>query len=276
MRIVRRLDLDPLSPMNGGEGVRGLVPTMGAFHEGHLSLMRAARRECEIVVVSLFVNPLQFGKNEDLAAYPRDEARDAALAESAGVDTLFVPDAEELLAGSATLIEPGGVALLWEGQHRPGHFSGVATVVAKLFNIVQPDIAYFGLKDFQQCAVVAQMVRDLNFDIELRFGETVREPDGLALSSRNQYLTAEERRVAPVLNSTIEELARRVRGLDRDQADREVARARSELDQAGFATEYIEVVNEQTLKPETPRDAKCRVVVAARLGRTRLIDNVAV
>lgn len=249
---------------------------MGAFHEGHLSLMRAARRECELVVVSLFVNPLQFGENEDLAAYPREEARDAALAESAGADTLFAPDAEELLAGTATVIMPGGVALLWEGQHRPGHFSGVATIVAKLFNIVQPDLAYFGLKDFQQCAVVAQVVRDLNFNIELRFEETVREQDGLALSSRNQYLTAEERRLAPVLHLTIEGLARRARGLDRDQTEQEVGRARSELDQAGFTTEYLEVVNEQTLERGTPRDAKCRVIVAAHLGRTRLIDNVAV
>ena len=164
----------------------GLVPTMGFFHEGHLSLMRAAREECDFVVVSIFVNPTQFGPSEDLAAYPRDIDRDLALASEAGVDLIFAPEAGEMYpSGHATTVEPGDIAEDLCGRSRPGHFRGVATVVTKLFNIIRPDVAYFGQKDAQQAAVVRQLVRDLDFDIDIRVCPTVREADGLAMSSRN-------------------------------------------------------------------------------------------
>jgi pantoate--beta-alanine ligase len=231
----------------------GLVPTMGAFHEGHRSLMRAARAECETVVVSLFVNPAQFGANEDLRSYPRNEERDTAVAEAEGVDVLFAPAAEEMYPdGFDTWIDvhaSGG-----EAAARPGHFRGVATVCVKLFNLVRPDVAYFGQKDAQQVAVLRQVVRDLNVPVELRILPTVRDEDGLALSSRNAYLTADERAHALALPRALE--------AGRTAAD-PVAAARAALN--GLEPEYVELlrVDDATL-----------LTAAARVGSTRLIDNV--
>jgi pantoate--beta-alanine ligase len=223
----------------------GLVPTMGAFHEGHLALFRAARAENELVVASLFVNPAQFGKGEDLERYPRDEERDAALAEEAGVDVLYVPSADEIYPpGFETWVEVERLGSLLEGEHRPGHFRGVATVCLKLFNLVRPARAYFGQKDAQQVAVVKRMVRDLAVPVEIRVVPTVRDADGLALSSRNAYLSAEERERALALPHAL------------------AARDRSLLD--GLAVDYFEEA-----------DFEPRVLVAAvRVGGTRLIDNV--
>jgi pantoate--beta-alanine ligase len=223
----------------------GLVPTMGAFHDGHLALFRAAREENELVVASLFVNPAQFAEGEDLARYPRDEARDAELAEQAGVDVLFVPAAEEIYPpGFETWVEVERLGAMLEGEHRPGHFRGVATVCLKLFNLVRPRRAYFGQKDAQQVAVVRRMVRDLAVPVEIRVVPTVRDPDGLALSSRNAYLSPEERAQALALPRAL------------------AARDRSELD--GLEVDYFEEA-----------DFEPRVLAAAvRVGSTRLIDNV--
>jgi pantoate--beta-alanine ligase len=238
-------------------GVVGLVPTMGAFHEGHLSLLRAARAECDTVVVSLFVNPAQFGAGEDLSRYPRDEAHDARLAEDAGVDVLFAPPAEEMYPeGFNTWVEvgdPGG-----EGAARPGHFRGVATVCLKLFNIVRPARAYFGQKDAQQAAVLRRMVRDLDLDLELRVLPTVRDTDGLALSSRNKYLSAEERARALALPRGLEAgRSAHVRGSD------PVVAARTSMN--GLEPDYVEVLE---------LDGVTVLAAAARVGSTRLIDNV--
>ena len=230
-----------------GSGTVGLVPTMGAFHEGHLSLFRAAREECDVVVVSLFVNPAQFAPGEDLGRYPRDEQRDARLAEEAGVDALFVPPAEEIYPpGFQTWVEVEELGRILEGEFRPGHFRGVATVCLKLFNFVRPDRAYFGQKDAQQAAVISRMVRDLglHLDLEIRVCPTVRDADGLALSSRNAYLSPEERERALALPRALH------------------ARDRALLD--GLEIDYFEAA-----------DFEPRVLAAAvRVGKTRLIDNV--
>jgi pantoate--beta-alanine ligase len=226
-------------------GEIGLVPTMGAFHEGHLSLFRAARAENEVVVASLFVNPAQFVEGEDLQTYPRDEARDARIAEDAGVDVLFVPSVEEIYpAGFQTWVEVERLGAVLEGEHRPGHFRGVATVCLKLFNLVRPRRAYFGQKDAQQAAVVKRMVSDLAVAVEIRVLSTVRDADGLAFSSRNAYLSPEERELALALPRAL------------------AARDRSLLD--GLEVDYFEEA-----------DFEPRVLAAAvRVGRTRLIDNV--
>jgi pantoate--beta-alanine ligase len=226
-------------------GPVGLVPTMGGFHEGHLSLMRAARVENDVAVVSLFVNPAQFGPAEDLERYPRDEERDAPLAEEAGVDVLFVPRVEEIYPpGFQTWIEVEALGSILEGEYRPGHFRGVATVCLKLFNLVRPDRAYFGQKDAQQAAVVRRMVRDLAVGVEIRVCPTVRDEDGLALSSRNAYLSPEERRAALALPRALQ------------------ANDPTLLD--GLEVDYFEVA-----------DFEPRVLAGAvRVGQTRLIDNV--
>ena len=235
----------------------GLVPTMGAFHEGHLSLFRTARAECDTVVVSLFVNPAQFGAHEDLDHYPRDEARDARLADGEGVDILFAPSADELYpAGFRTWVEPEGTGA--EGARRPDHFRGVATVCLKLFNIVRPDVAYFGQKDAQQAAILRQLIRDLNLDLELRVVPTVRDADGLALSSRNTYLSADERQRALALPRALR-AGREAYACGADP----VAAARAALN--GLDPDYVEVLDlgDATL-----------LAAAARVGATRLIDNV--
>jgi pantoate--beta-alanine ligase len=231
------------------EGSVGLVPTMGAFHEGHLALFRAAREENDVVVGSLFVNPAQFGPNEDLAAYPRDQERDSGLAEEAGVDVLFVPAADELYPpGFQTWVEVEELGRRLEGEYRPGHFRGVATICLKLFNIVRPDRAYFGQKDAQQVAVVRRMVRDLDLQLEIRIVPTVRDADGLALSSRNAHLSPEERERALALPIAL--------------ATRDAAQARARLN--GLDVDYVEVA-----------DFEPRVLAAAvRVGKTRLIDNI--
>jgi pantoate--beta-alanine ligase len=235
------------------EGRVGLVPTMGAFHDGHVSLFRTARGECDTVVVSLFVNPAQFAPAEDLARYPRDEERDARLAEEAGVDLLFTPSADEMYPdgfGTWVDVEAAGA----EGAARPGHFRGVATVCLKLFNIVRPHVAYFGQKDAQQASVLRRLVRDLNLDVELRILPTVRDADGLALSSRNVYLAPDERERALALPRALE----RAR-----QAADPVAAARAALN--GLEPEYVELVD---------IGGATVLAAAARVGATRLIDNV--
>ena len=231
------------------DGSVGLVPTMGAFHEGHLALFRAARAENDLVVASLFVNPAQFGANEDLARYPRDEERDARVAEQAGVDILFTPEPSELYPpGFQTWVEVEELGSRLEGEHRPGHFRGVATICLKLFNIVRPDRAYFGQKDAQQVAVVKRMVRDLDHEVQIRVVPTVRDADGLALSSRNAYLSPAERELALTLPRAL--------------ATKDPAQARARLN--GLDIDYVEVA-----------DFEPRVLAAAvRVGKTRLIDNV--
>ena len=234
-----------------GPGPRtGLVPTMGAFHAGHLALFEAARAENDVVVASLFVNPAQFGANEDLDRYPRDEERDAQLAEEAGVDVLFAPAAEEMYPdGYATWVDVGDLGRRLEGEFRPDHFRGVATVCLKLFNIVRPDRAYFGQKDAQQAAVVKQLVRDLNLGLEIRVVPTVRDDDGLALSSRNRYLSPDEREAALALPKAL--------------ATRDAAKARELLD--GLEIDYLE---------EASLNGQRVLAAAVRVGKTRLIDNV--
>jgi pantoate--beta-alanine ligase len=232
----------------GRAGV-GLVPTMGAFHEGHLSLLRAAREENETVVVSVFVNPAQFVAGEDFERYPRDEARDLGLAEEAGVDVVFAPALDELYPpGYETWVEVEQLGAILEGVHRPGHFRGVATVCCKLFNIVRPERAYFGQKDVQQVAVVRRMVRDLHLDVEIRALPTVRDPDGLALSSRNVYLSPEERERALALPKAL--------------ATGDPEQARALLN--GLDVDYVEVAD---FEPPV-------LAAAVRIGKTRLIDNV--
>lgn len=254
-----------------------LVPTMGALHEGHLSLVKLARRKADRVVVSIFVNPTQFGPTEDLARYPRDEAGDAAKLAATGADVVWAPDVAEMYPeGFSVSVKPGTAALPLEGTFRPHHFGGVTTVCCKLFNQVTPDVAIFGEKDFQQLAVLRQMVRDLDMPLKLIGAPTKREKDGLALSSRNAYLTAEERKVAPTLNAAIKELAASVAAGKPVAASIEAAKKR--VLAAGFASiDYITVADAGTLSEVAKRqDAPMRVLAAAWLGKTRLIDNVPV
>ena len=252
----------------------GLVPTMGAFHEGHLALMRRARQECATVVVSLFVNPAQFGPNEDFDAYPRDERRDAELAEAEGVDLLFGPPREEVYPpGFDTTVEVGHITEVLEGAHRgAGHFRGVTTVVAKLFNMVGPDRAYFGQKDGQQVLVIRKLVRDLNFPVEVVVVPTVREPSGLAMSSRNAYLSDEDRERAAALSRALAAAEDTVRA-GRLDAAAVLAAARAELDAAGVEPEYLELRSIEDLSPVERVNGSTMLAVAARVGRARLIDN---
>jgi pantoate--beta-alanine ligase len=251
----------------------GLVPTMGFFHEGHLSLMRAARAESETVVVSLFVNPTQFGPNEDLDAYPRDEARDLELAAAQSVDIVFAPPVEEVYpAGFDTTVAVGGLTEPLDGAARPGHFQGVTTVVTKLLNMVGPDAAYFGQKDAQQALVIRKLVTDLNMTVRIEVCPTVREPDGLAMSSRNAYLSDEERRRALGLSRALRAAEQAV---DRGEVDANavLAAARHELDEAGIEPEYLELRSASDLTPAERVNGSTLLAVAARLGRARLIDN---
>lgn len=251
------------------------VPTMGALHEGHLTLAREARGHAGLVVMSIFVNPLQFGPAEDLAKYPRDLPRDRALAGDAGVDALFTPAVETLYpAGSETRVVPGATAERWEGAARPGHFAGVLTVVAKLFNIVQPDVAYFGQKDWQQATLIRRMVRDLDFPIEIVVVPTVRDADGLALSSRNAYLAADERAQALGLSASLRAAHDAFAAGERDP--RVVERVvQQTLDRyPGVAVEYISIVEPESLVPAKRLEPTSVVALAARVGATRLIDNI--
>jgi len=259
-----------------GETV-GMVPTMGFFHEGHLSLMRRARAECGMVVVSLFVNPTQFGPGEDLAAYPKDFERDCALAAAEGVDAMFAPEAGEMYAGDhATFVNVERLTGNLCGASRPVHFRGVATVVAKLFNACRPQRAYFGLKDYQQVRVIETMIRDLNFDIELVRCPIVREPDGVAMSSRNSYLSAEERRAATILRRSLVAAGKRIKEGARDGAA--IARElREAIETEPLArVDYAEVVDAESLAPLGRIHGAALLAVAVRIGRARLIDNLVV
>jgi len=252
----------------------GLVPTMGYFHEGHLSLMRRARQECDLVVVSLFVNPTQFNDSGDLTAYPRDERRDAVLAAEVGVDYLFAPPVEEVYPpGFSTSVSVGGVTESLEGEYRGRqHFDGVATVVTKLFNMVAPDVAYFGQKDAQQAVVIARLVRDLDMPLRIEICPTVRASDGLALSSRNAHLSPDERDRAVSLQRALQTARDAVLAGERDPAA-VISRARSELTLANVEPDYLELVSADTLAPVQRIDGDVLAVVAARVGSTRLIDN---
>jgi pantoate--beta-alanine ligase len=254
----------------------GVVPTMGAFHEGHTSLMRRARDETDLVVVTLFVNPLQFGDADDLAAYPRDEDRDRHVAEEIGVDLLFAPTAEEMYpAGSPEVsVDPGPLGERLEGASRPGHFRGVATVVAKLLHAVGPARAYFGQKDAQQLAVIRRTVRDLSFPIEIVACPTIREPDGLALSSRNQRLMPEQREAAGCLFLALSEAAESARGGERDAAKLVAAMAREVGATPQARLDYAAVVDEETFDEVREIARPARALVAAGFGEVRLIDNL--
>ncbi|WP_309065893.1 pantoate--beta-alanine ligase [Microbacterium sp.] len=252
----------------------GLVPTMGAFHEGHLSLMRAARKDTDLVVVSLFVNPTQFAPNEDLSTYPRDEQRDAELAAGEHVDILFAPAPEEIYPeGFATSIHVAGLTDVLDGASRGAHhFDGVATVVTKLFGIVRPDVAFFGQKDAQQVLVVRRVVRDLNLDVRIEACPIAREPDGLAMSSRNVYLDAAARQRAVFLSRALD-AAQALHDSGERDADGIRAAAAAVLDEAGIAPEYLELRDAETLAPVADTRRDTLLAVAARVGAARLIDN---
>jgi len=252
----------------------GLVPTMGYLHAGHLSLIRKAREECDCVVMSLFVNPLQFGENEDFDRYPRDFERDRTMAEEAGVDLLFYPSVEEMYPRRIlTTVHVAGLTERLCGRSRPGHFDGVATVVSKLFHIVCPDRAYFGQKDAQQLAVIERMVEDLNIPVKVVGCPIIREPDGLAMSSRNVYLTPEERKAAPTLYQALREGERLIRGGERNP-NVVLQTVRQQIERAKvFRLDYLELLSYPDLEPLDAIGGKVILAVAAWLGRTRLIDN---
>jgi pantoate--beta-alanine ligase len=252
-----------------------LVPTMGALHAGHVALVEAARRPGTLVVASIFVNPKQFGANEDLSRYPRKELSDIAMLTDAGCDALWLPAVDQMYpAGFATSVAVTGVSERWDGAARPGHFDGVATVVAKLFNQVRPTRAYFGEKDFQQLAVIRRMVADLDFDIEVTGVPTQREDDGLALSSRNVYLLPDERQKAVALPRALGVAARAL--LAGGDPARAVGDATATLAAAGFAVDYVALVDAETLESDPAPGRRRQLLAAARLGNTRLIDNLAV
>jgi pantoate--beta-alanine ligase len=261
----------------GKSGTLGLVPTMGALHEGHLSLVRRARTECDCVAASIFVNPMQFAAGEDFATYPRSFEEDCAKLEAAGVELLFAPSGEEMYpAGASTFVEVAGVGDRLDGASRPGHFRGVTTVVAKLFNIVAPDRAYFGQKDAAQVAVLRAMVRDLNLPVQIAVCPIVREADGLAMSSRNRYLAGDERQRALLLHRALQSV---VMLLQRGETNSEVLRSAmlaAFATDAGVRLDYAEVVYASTLLPVADTAGGALIAVAAWVGTTRLIDNVLV
>jgi pantoate--beta-alanine ligase len=267
---------DALAPERAAGRSIGLVPTMGSFHDGHLSLVRRAREACDVVVVSLFLNPTQFGPAEDLAAYPRDESRDRALAEAEGVDLLFAPPAEEVYPeGFDTTVTVGGLTSVLEGdpaRRGPGHFAGVATVVTKLFNMVGADVAYFGQKDAQQALVIRKLVRDLDIPVRIEVLPIVRDPDGLALSSRNAYLGGDERERALALSRALRAAEEAVAG-GTIEADAVLAAARAKLNEAGVEPEYLELRSTHDLSEVERVNGSTLLAVAARVGRARLIDN---
>jgi pantoate--beta-alanine ligase len=267
---------EALAPERAAGRLIGLVPTMGWFHEGHLSLVRRARDACDVVVVSLFVNPTQFGPTEDLDAYPRDEARDRALAEAEGVDLLFAPPVREVYPeGFDTTVTVGGLTSVLDGdpaRRGPGHFAGVATVVTKLFNMVAPHVAYFGQKDAQQALIVRKLARDLDIPVRVEVCPIVRDPDGLALSSRNAYLSGDERERALALSRALRAAERAVAG-GASEAGAVLAAARAELDEAGIEPEYLELRSTEDLSEVERVNGATLLAVAARVGRARLIDN---
>jgi pantoate--beta-alanine ligase len=273
LSTVREMRAASRAVRNSGHSL-GLVPTMGALHAGHIALVRAARAQCDVVAASIFVNPKQFGPNEDFSKYPRTFEKDCALLEAEGVAPIFAPQPEEMYpAGASTFVEVEGVGDRLDGASRPGHFRGVATIVAKLFHIVGPDKAFFGQKDAAQVAVLRSMVRDQNFDLDLVVCPTVREPDGLALSSRNRYLSAEERARALVLSAALNAISATYRAGQKSvahllEAGRSVLATEPEV-----RIDYLEIVNADTLLPLTEAVPGALAAVAAYVGSTRLIDN---
>ena len=252
------------------------VPTMGNLHEGHLTLMREARKHAQTVICSIFVNPMQFGANEDLNKYPRTLDADIAALESVGVDLLYFPSSDTMYPKplvDQTKVEVPVISDLYCGASRPGHFVGVATVVAKLFNMVQPDVALFGTKDFQQLAVIRRMVTDLAMPIEIIGVPTVRHADGLAMSSRNQYLTSEQRAIAPKIYAELKQLAERL-SQDLSQLEQQSADSQRRLAEAGFEPDYLHVLDAETLLPLTDQSQQGVILIAAKLGAARLIDNI--
>jgi pantoate--beta-alanine ligase len=278
MRTVRSVGelREALAPERLAGRSIGLVPTMGSLHKGHLSLVRRARGACDVVVVTLFVNPTQFGAGEDLGSYPRDETRDRALAEAEGADLLFAPPVAEVYPeGFDTTVTVGGLTRVLEGdpaRRGPGHFAGVATVVTKLFNMVGPDVAYFGQKDAQQALVIRKLVRDLDIPVRIEVCPIMRDPDGLALSSRNAYLSPDERERALALSRALRAAEEAVEG-GTLQADAVLAAARAKLDEAGVEPEYLELRSAEDLSEVERVNGSTLLAVAARVGRARLIDN---
>ena len=272
LRTELRRVRDDARVLGGGRVV--FVPTMGSLHLGHLALVDEARRHGDVVAMSIFVNPLQFGPNEDLARYPRDPEGDAAKARGRGVDLLFTPDANEVYPREPRVrVVPGALAERWEGAVRPGHFAGVLTVLAKLFHLVHPDVAVFGQKDVQQATLVRAMVRDLDFPLDVVVAPTVREDDGLALSSRNVYLGADDRRRARVIPRALSALQTRFADGERD-AERLLQVAREELAaEPVVVPDYLAVTDGDTLEPSGHAEHGSIVMIAARVGRTRLLDN---
>ncbi len=255
----------------------GLVPTMGALHEGHVSLIRAAARQCDIVIVTIFVNPLQFGPTEDFARYPRRLRQDARTCRRAGAHVMFGPSAKALYPeGFQTRISPGPLAVRWEGTSRPGHFSGVVTVVAKLLNLTQPSDAYFGQKDYQQTLIVRRLVEDMNVAVRIHMRPTVRERDGLAMSSRNQYLSAAERRQAAVLYRALRAARARIRSGARHSRPIISEIERLIRAQPAARIEYAAAVDAETLRPLACLRGRVAILLAVHVGRTRLIDNLLV
>ena len=256
-------------------GLTGLIATMGALHQGHLSLVEAARQTGLTPVASIFVNPTQFGPKEDFARYPRDEAGDIAKLEEAGCALLWLPGMQEMYpTGNATSVHVNGPSQHWEGTQRPGHFNGVATVVAKLFGQMRPDAAFFGEKDWQQVQVVRRMVADLHLPVRIVPVPTMREADGLAMSSRNRYLTAEERKAAPRLHAALKHAVQYL--LTGKEASATLHNARHELAGAGMVPDYVALVHAETLEPLGALQQPARLIAAARLGHVRLLDNLAV
>ena len=264
-----------LIALRAGAKSLALVPTMGALHAGHLTLVEEAKRRADRVAATIFVNPLQFGANEDFGRYPRQEEKDAEALAEAGCDLLWLPQQEEMYpAGFATNVSVKGLGDRWEGEARPGHFDGVATVVAKLLCAVRPEVAVFGEKDFQQLAVVRRMTQDLQLGVEILGVPTVRDADGLALSSRNSYLSADERRRAGELPTALKDAATDIRsGTPVSEA---LARAVERLKSAGFKIDYVALVNALTLEPLDEVGGPMRLIAAATIGTTRLIDNIPV
>ena len=275
IREARQLPAALIALRAGGKSL-ALVPTMGALHAGHLALIAEGKRHADHVAATIFVNPLQFGANEDFGRYPRQEEKDAQLLEEAGCDLLWLPQPDEIYPpGFATTVRVKGLSDRWEGEARPGHFDGVATVVAKLLCAVRPDIAVFGEKDFQQLAVIRRMTQDLELGVEILGVPTVRDADGLALSSRNAYLSADERERAVALPQALKEAARAI--LSGEPVATALDEAVGQLKAAGFSkVDYVALVNALTLEPLEKAGGPMRLIAAATIGRTRLIDNLPV
>jgi pantoate--beta-alanine ligase len=277
MRICKTIDemRSACRTARGGGKRLGFVPTMGALHEGHLSLVRAARASCDLVAASIFVNPIQFGPNEDLAKYPRTFEADLALLEKEGVELLFAPSVEEMYpAGAVTWVTVEGLSGKLDGRSRPGHFRGVTTVVAKLFHIVEPDAAFFGQKDAAQVAIIRRMVRDLNFPVEIVACPIVREPDGLAMSSRNAYLDPEQRKQALVLHRALLRVKKTWEAGERDGAKLVSAGCEEVAGEKSVRLDYFEIVDPDSLDSVESVADGALVAVAAFVGATRLIDNI--